>query len=476
MFKRAVPVAVFILAVLTVVQPATAAEPALSWSPPQTVSAAALVDIDCPTPSLCVAVDAAGNVIASTDPTGPASWSTANVIGPSLHAVSCASPSLCVAVSTAGNLVTSTNPAGGAAAWTTTNVAGAGYMGAIDCTAGLCAALDANGQVVASADPTGGPAAWSVTSLPSNGNLFLSAIDCPSSGLCVAVGADRHNLGGGFFVQENVIATATNPAGGAGAWTRSFSGFRSYMRAISCPTTSFCLIVDKEGNAWSSTNPTGGAAAWSERLIDPNQNLTDVSCPSPSFCVALDESGQVLTSMDPTGGMDAWGTTAIPSGIVGLSCPSTSLCLAAGQQQIVSGTPSPPTAQGEPAHSQARSGVAALPPPPSLYRQQTPLDVRGRKVTMVLACSSPYACHGRVWLEPLIANPKNASVHRAYRPIGSTRFDFAGQAVVTVTLNKAGRQLFEARRQVRARVRISAESSTGVDLSLTQFAALKKRG
>ena len=377
MSNRAVLAVLAILATALAVAPsALAAEPALSWSSPQTVGSAAIVDVDCPTSGLCVAVDSDGNVITSTDAAGPAaSWSAADVIGSSLHSVSCASPTLCVAVSTAGNLVTS-----------------------------------------------------------------------------------------------------TDPTGGVGAWTESFSGFRSYMRAISCPTTSFCLVVDKEGAAWSSTNPTGGEGAWSQRFVDSEENLTDVSCPSTSFCVALDESGQVLTSTDPTGGMNAWGIANVPSGIASLSCPTTSLCLAAGEQQVVRGIPRVPADQNtSPRQPQSPSGSAPPPSRPSIHRQQGPLDVRGRTVTMVLECPGPSSCYGRVWLEAAF-KPKPTSAHPKYRPIGSTRLDVAGQEVVTVTLNKAGRELLRTRKRPRARVRISAMPSTGVPLQLTQFAALKKRG
>ena len=41
-----------------------------------------------------------------------------------LYGVSCPSSGLCVAVDRAGNVVTSTNPTGGAAAWTVTDVDG----------------------------------------------------------------------------------------------------------------------------------------------------------------------------------------------------------------------------------------------------------------------------------------------------------------------------------------------------------------
>ena len=85
-----------------------------------------LYGVSCATASLCVAVDDAGNVVTSTDPTGGAAkWTAANVDGSnSLRDVSCPSTSLCVAVDNVGNVVTATDPTGGSAAWTAASVDG----------------------------------------------------------------------------------------------------------------------------------------------------------------------------------------------------------------------------------------------------------------------------------------------------------------------------------------------------------------
>jgi hypothetical protein len=74
--------------------------------------------VSCPSVSLCVAVDLAGNVLTSTDPTGGASaWARTLIDRVYLTAISCPSVSLCVAGDELGNIVTSTDPTGGANAW-----------------------------------------------------------------------------------------------------------------------------------------------------------------------------------------------------------------------------------------------------------------------------------------------------------------------------------------------------------------------
>lgn len=456
--------------VLVMTTAASAAEPALSWSAPQAVAADPIADIDCPTTDLCIAVDAGGNVITSTDPGGEAGgWNAAKAIDTPLAGVSCASTSLCVAVSTAGNVVTSTNPTGGAAAWTTTNVGVGGNLLAVDCTVGLCAAIDANGQIITATDPTGGSAAWSVTDLQGTTSLALNTIECPSTGLCLAVGSQFHNLGGGFSVKKNVVATATNPTGGVGAWTKTFLSFNSDMSGISCPSATFCLIVDGWGSAWSSTDPTGGEAAWSEKYVDSDENMTDVSCPSSSFCAALDESAQALTSTEPTGDMVAWGVAPTAAGITRVSCPSSTLCLAAGEQQVLRGTPPVPESPQEP--------PAPLPGPPlviypaSIYIQSSVLDVRGKKTHVIVTCMGPYVCSGKIKLERRVGK----GARKAFRSIGSTNFSIRGRKGITITLTKAGRELLDEKKELSARIRIEAQTSAGQHVSLQQPATLKKR-
>ncbi|MGA2321332.1 MAG: hypothetical protein ABSG95_11430 [Solirubrobacteraceae bacterium] len=110
----------------------------------------------CPSVKLCVAVDSAGRVLTSSDPTRDRPWSVADVdprvvtqpglqaspgtpVGPgspslsgtpavpptvvdaSLTAVSCPSRKFCTAVDDFGTIAYSTYPTGGARAWKLTN-------------------------------------------------------------------------------------------------------------------------------------------------------------------------------------------------------------------------------------------------------------------------------------------------------------------------------------------------------------------
>ncbi len=129
-----------------------------------------LLGVSCPTATLCVAYDASGDVVTSTDPTGgPSAWSAANVDGSiPLSGVSCPTTSLCVAVDGLGNVLTSTDPTGGASSWTTTHLGGGGFSD-VDCpTSSLCVATSGSGgndELVTSTDPTGGASTWHTITL-----------------------------------------------------------------------------------------------------------------------------------------------------------------------------------------------------------------------------------------------------------------------------------------------------------------------
>jgi hypothetical protein len=453
---------------LLLAAPAAAAEPAMSWSSPVTVAPDTIIDIDCPTTSLCVAVDKSGDVITTTNPTGPATdWTAVDVINSSLHAVSCSSPSLCVAVSTAGQLVTSTDPTGGVAAWTTAKISGVGYLGAVDCGVGVCAALDAEGRILLSSNPTGGAGAWTIMEqIPP---FFLSAIDCPSSGLCVGIGSENRNMGGGFFVQENIVFTISDPVGPSRTTKKSYLGPRTFLQSVICPTITFCLAVDKRGEAWTSTEPTGGAPAWTSQFIDYEESLTQVSCPAASFCVAVDGAGQVLTTANPAGGIEEWGITTIPSGLNSVSCPSTALCLVAGLDQVAVGTPAAPK-QPEQQPPTSPGPIPPAPKPPlnssSLFLPPSALRVRdGKVVKMTLTCIGAAPCSG------------TAKLRRSPVLIGSARFSInaATSKVISLPLNKKGRQLFSKKKQARGQLTISGRSSAGEAIGFTRSVVLKAK-
>ena len=160
--------------------------------------------VSCPTASLCVAVDTAGDVITSTNPTGgPSAWTVTQVEGNCngnvsggncFSGVSCPSVSACVAVDGAGNVITSTNPTGGPSAWTVTRVASAGFSGVSCPSVSACAAVDGAGNVITSSDPTGGGGAWT--------SALIDPPSCAGTPTCLAAQIYAHDDQGTHLLDE----------------------------------------------------------------------------------------------------------------------------------------------------------------------------------------------------------------------------------------------------------------------------------
>jgi hypothetical protein len=104
----------------------------------------------------------------------------------------------------------------------------------------------------------------------------------------------------------------------------------SGLNSVSCPTSSFCMAVDQQGNAFTSDGTT-----WTED--DPfgtaGQHLTSVSCPSASLCVAVEADvfsdalfwtpGSGWQPPDPL-----YSYAPNPASLTSVSCMSTTVCLA----------------------------------------------------------------------------------------------------------------------------------------------------
>ncbi|MDQ2758999.1 MAG: hypothetical protein M3Y17_00795 [Actinomycetota bacterium] len=284
-------------------------------------------DISCPSVHLCVAVDAAGNVRTSTNPTaGRTAWTTRRVDrrGASLTGVSCPSSRLCVAVDDRGNVFTSSHPAAGPGAWTESSVDRfAGGLNAVSCpSAHLCFAVDGNGNAVTSTRPTGRRRAWTVRRVDRRGGR-LNAVSCPSGHLCVAVDG-----------KGNAV-TSTDPFARGAAWTvRRVDRNGRGLHAVSCSSAHFCVAVDGDGYAVTSTRPTGRRRAWTVRRVDRRGGgLNAVSCPSGHLCVAVDGNGNAVTSTHPSARGAAWrlvSTGDAENGLYAVSCPFPGLCVAVG--------------------------------------------------------------------------------------------------------------------------------------------------
>jgi len=107
---------------------------------------------------------------------------------------------------------------------------------------------------------------------------------------------------------------------------QSVSPYRGAPADVSCPTTTWCMAVDRSGAAL-----TFSGSSWSapRRVVDPGDDpyagFTSVSCPTTTYCVAASQAG-LSTYANGT-----WGTPTKPGGRVlhHVECVSTAFCAAA---------------------------------------------------------------------------------------------------------------------------------------------------
>jgi hypothetical protein len=156
----------------------------------------------------------------------------------------------------------------------------------------------------------------------------LSAVSCPSESLCVAV--DR----GGQAV------ASTSPGSGTG-WVRSPIGGAGALSAVSCPTSSLCVAVDESGRAFETLDP-GPFAGWSSQAIDATGHLRGVSCTAVPLCVAVDDAGIALVTTNPGPGA-VWSPAEIDphNKLRGVSCTGASSCVAVDEAGDVLATENP---------------------------------------------------------------------------------------------------------------------------------------
>jgi RHS repeat-associated protein len=143
---------------------------------------------------------------------------------------------------------------------------------------------------------------------------------------------------------QSATTSVTNPGA---AWTTATLSGTATSSAASCPTTTFCAVVEGK-KVWISTNPTGGASAWTSTTLPATTGtvtaLTDIACPSTTLCVATGTTGSLFTSSNPTGGASAWTKTTVGTRrLMGVSCPSTTLCVVVGYKSGLIFTSTNPT-------------------------------------------------------------------------------------------------------------------------------------
>jgi hypothetical protein len=305
-------VAVAVALVVLPLGQAGTATPYLYWSFEAVVPSSNHPDaVSCPSTSLCLVVDGAGDVFASADASsGDPTWSGAHVdAANSVAAISCPTASFCAAVDSAGNVVGSTNPGGGASAWTVIP-AGTSPLTGISCVSAIfCAAVDQAGDVLVSIDPLSS-SGWSNIAHV-DGTTALNGISCPTTTLCVAVDGAGN------------ILTSTNPT--AGSWQSAYvETTANDILSVTCPSASLCLAGAPD-EIWTATNPAGGVGAWTHQ---PAGTISSLSCPTTEFCTGVDTAGNYWWSGAPTASPSGGRRGINPGALSGISCPSTTLCVA----------------------------------------------------------------------------------------------------------------------------------------------------
>jgi hypothetical protein len=187
--------------------------------------AATVTALSCPAVSLCVAVDSAGRVLTSSDPTRERPWSVADV-----------DPR----VETLPGVPAGAEPGLGAMPPTFADA----RLTAVSCpSVKLCVAVDEYGTIAYSFDPTGGAHAWKL----SNDHAGIlrtgtSDVSCASVSLCVYVGAT--GLTG--YTPGSVRVADGPPDLRSSYSTRRID--TTYLTAVACVPAGFCVAIDQRAS------------------------------------------------------------------------------------------------------------------------------------------------------------------------------------------------------------------------------------
>jgi hypothetical protein len=103
------------------------------------------------------------------------------------------------------------------------------------------------------------------------------------------------------------------------------------VNAMSCPTTTYCIVVDEHGDAYQYR-----AGQWSMGTevspVSSYRDLVSISCATPDFCAAGTNGPDIY---DDRAGI--WTATSVNNRlqeIGGISCPTVSFCVATGGSEV----------------------------------------------------------------------------------------------------------------------------------------------
>jgi hypothetical protein len=193
---------------------------------------------------------------------------------------------------------------------------------------------------------------WTASTVPSptgttNPNAELNAVDCPSDGSCVAVGATYGPTGGQGQALVETLADGSWTASVPPAPVPASPKAEADLNAVSCPAVGSCEavgsyasrkislgLVDTLANgSWTASEvPAPGSAT-------EDDALGDVSCAAVGTCEAVGTYGneEVLEAFIATLSNGSWTESEAPApkkseeaSLSSVSCPSSGGCVAVG--------------------------------------------------------------------------------------------------------------------------------------------------
>jgi hypothetical protein len=129
------------------------------------------------------------------------------------------------------------------------------------------------------------------------------------------------------IVAAGELGTLLTTQDGGSSWVFLPSDIPEQLNAISCPTTTSCVIASENRISLMQQN----AMDW---VFQSTPTLHDVHCPTATTCLAVGEAGTLLSSRD---GGNTWITqsTGVTDSLSGIYCPTENDCFAVGDNNTL---------------------------------------------------------------------------------------------------------------------------------------------
>ncbi|HUY86931.1 MAG TPA: hypothetical protein VMU77_07420, partial [Acidimicrobiales bacterium] len=281
------------------------------------------------------------SVIQTSD--GGSSWTLSTSSLPlGLRSLSCIAPSTCVAAG--GSSIAVSQNSG--TTWTVEPSVSTSLSQALSSVACSPTSTSVNCWIVGTGSTaffsSNAGVSWTPQAVPVQGGL--SAISCPSSSECIAVGTNQNQGYPGpccFIGQAGTTIVETTNAGST--WVSGYAPIQGGLSAVSCSDIKNCWATSSTASSTGTiVGSTTGGASWNTVLgassYDPaEQSFDAVTCVTSAACWAVGGSssgnGNSSVSFSSDGGV-SWVPQAVPSNYYSpfsaIACPSATTCYAVG--------------------------------------------------------------------------------------------------------------------------------------------------